>query len=111
MQISDFYSCQTNTYNSSFRHQQTMPLLTKFPYNETGNQHWESLRELFSHYKLHKSEVTGESYYEEQERMILGQEEGEDRPWCCEYTKSAFVNAWNQLKKQYEFWDLMGQRA
>ena len=86
-----------------------MPLLTKFPYNKSGDQHWESLQELFSDYKLHERGYTGQIYYEEQELMMNSQEEGEDRPWCCEYTKKAFVNAWNKLKKQHEFWHLCGQ--
>ena len=83
-----------------------MPLLTKFPYNKEGDQHWESLKELFSDYKLHEKGVTGESFYEEQKLMMISREKEEDLPWCCEYTKKAFVDAWDKLKVQYDFWKL-----
>ena len=86
-----------------------MPLLTKFPYNQPGHPHWESLKELFNDYKLHESGVTGSSYYDEQMLMVMAMPE-EDRPWCCEYTKKAFVKAWKKTQGQYEFWQLMGQR-
>ncbi len=86
-----------------------MPLLTKFPYNQPGHPHWESLKELFSDYKLHETGVTGSSFYDEQMQRMTGMPPGEDRPWCCEYTKKAFVKAWNKYKAQYEFWHLFGQ--
>lgn len=85
-----------------------MPLLTKFPYNKEGHPHWETMKQLFNQYRAHEN-YTGATYYEEHE-MILAGMEGGDRPWCLEYTKEAFVKGWNKTKKQYEFWQSMGQR-
>lgn len=85
-----------------------MPLLTKFPYNENGHQHWEAMKELFNDYNANVR-WTGESYYEECEQMMIGHRD-DDCPWCLEYTKQAFVKAWNKTKKQYQLMQLLGQR-
>ena len=87
-----------------------MPLLTKFPYNEEGNPHWEAMKDLFNKTNA-VQKYTGASYYEEHEVMFAAMEdEGVDRFWCLEYTKDAFVKGWNKTKKQYEFWKRMGHR-
>lgn len=85
-----------------------MPLLTKFPYNEEGHPHWDAIKKLFNENQAHVT-YTGAAYYEEQEAMMDGMK-GENRPWCLEYTKAAFVKGWNKTKKQHEFWQSMGQR-
>ena len=83
-----------------------MPRLTKFPYNQPGHQHWEAMKELFFRYKAHER-YTGVTYYEEQYLEMRAMPDA-DIPWCCEYTKRAFVKAWNKTKKLVELQQAMG---
>jgi len=86
-----------------------MPLLSKFPYNKPGHQHWETMKDVFNLQRLHEKGYDGASYYEEHELLMLATPD-EDTPWCCEYTKKAFVKAWDKTKKQQEFYEMMGSQ-
>jgi len=84
-----------------------MPLLTTFPtYQQPGTNspHWDSLIDLIDKERLHEKGYDGASYYEEQKMHMLATPD-EDTPWCCEYTKAAFVEAWNETKAMVEYWD------
>ncbi len=69
-----------------------------------GDPHWESLVEVFDRYRLHQEGVTGASYYDAREFMMIGMEEGGDRPWCCEYEKKIFIDAWNKVERMVKYW-------
>ena len=71
---------------------------------QRGDQHWESLVELFDRFCVHEQGVTGASYYEDEEFRLLGIPEGEDRPWCCEYEKKTFIDAWNEVEEMVKSW-------
>jgi hypothetical protein len=76
-----------------------------------GDPHWESLLEIFDRYRLHENGYTGYSYYEENETMTLAYGEGEDLPWCCEYSKKTFVEAWDKVKEMVAYWHFLDEEA
>lgn len=83
-------------------------LRTKFPYNQTGHPHWEAMKELFS-LRIHDT-YTGAAFYEENklemEATIMAGNDA-DYHWCLEYTEKAFVTAWNKMKSNYEFFQVI----
>jgi len=79
-------------------------LKTEFPMYEKDHPHWDSLVELMDTYRLHETYI-GDQYYKEMKTLMTGIDEGEDQPFCLEYTEEAFVKAWNETKSMVEYWD------
>ena len=88
----------------SHRAQTMSTLKTKFPMFEMGHPHWEGLVEVMDRYRMHEAGYDGAKFYDEKKLM-----EGEDVHWCCEYTKRAFVKAWNKVEKMVKWWHVIDE--
>ena len=81
---------------------------TEFPMFEKGDADWETLVELMDRRRMHENGYNGANYYNEMESMMQGMED-EDIPWCCKYTKRAFVKAWKDVQRMVENWHFIDQ--